>query len=134
MTLLLSNHDHPALACIYLSDNLGVAADKLPSDARLAKETVVNVFRMAPECRTRDEMQLAIQPILFVLSRLKDHDADRVLLDLLSYGVGGRAAGTSHRHPPAGLSNPTSLDEGILQANHGIPYWQRGGHGASGDW
>jgi RHS repeat-associated protein len=32
------------------------------------------------------------------------------------------------------FSNPTSLDEGILQANHGIPYWRRGGHGASDTW
>jgi len=66
----------------------GTARDGVPSDARLAKDTLLNVFRMAPDCKTRDSAQLAVQPLFFLLARSTDRHVSRVLRDLLSYNVG----------------------------------------------
>jgi len=62
--------------------------DRLPSDASLVKQTIINVLRMAPTCKTRDAVQLSIQPLLFTLERSSSPETDTVLQDLLSYDVG----------------------------------------------
>src|SRR5713101_9468965 len=63
-------------------------APKTPPNARLIKETIINVFRMADNCKTVDEVQLSVQPLLFFLYRSRDRESSRVLVELTSYKLG----------------------------------------------
>jgi hypothetical protein len=60
----------------------------LPAPSRLVKEAIVNVFRLRSSTRTPDEVQLAVQPLLFVLAQNEDADTGKVLSDLTSYDLG----------------------------------------------
>jgi hypothetical protein len=62
--------------------------EAIPSNARLVKETIVNVLRLERDCKSVDNIQNSIQPLLFVLYRSTDRETGRILRDLASYYLG----------------------------------------------
>jgi hypothetical protein len=60
----------------------------LPPMADEAIGTIVSVLRAAESCNKVDELQNAIQPLLFLLGHLEGRDADRVLAKLQWYQLG----------------------------------------------
>lgn len=54
----------------------------------MIKRSLVDVLRVAPKRGAVDELQLAIQPLLFVLARSKGQPAARALADMTWYRLG----------------------------------------------
>ena len=69
-----------------------LAGEKIPPQSRLMQETIDGVFRMSRGSDSgspaQDDLQAAIQPLLFAIYRSHDKDTDAVLIDLSSYYLG----------------------------------------------
>jgi hypothetical protein len=59
-----------------------------PEDAVIIKQTITEVLSAAQAGGPVDRLQLAIQPLLFLLARRHDAATDQVLLDLSTYRLG----------------------------------------------